>query len=60
MKVVQQRGDWKLLHLYDREYEIHRTDGSTGVFFTGLFADNDAMALQKVIDVVTTADKKAF
>ena len=41
MKVVQQRGDWKLLHLYDREYEIHRTDGSTGVFFTGLFADND-------------------
>jgi len=60
MKVVQQGVDWKLLHLNDQEYEIHRADGSTWVLFTGLFADNDAMALQKAIDVVTTADKKAF
>ena len=56
----RQGTDWKLLHLNDREYEIHRTDGATFIFFTGILADNDAMALQKAIDVVTTADKKSF
>ena len=60
MKIVSQGLDWKLIHLIDREYEIQRTDGSTWIFFTCLFADNDAPALQKAVDVVTTADKKLF
>jgi hypothetical protein len=60
MKVVRQGIDWKLLHLQDREYAIHRTDGTAWVFFTGLFADNDHEALLKAIEVVTTADQKAF
>ena len=60
MRVVRQGADWQLLHLDDREYEIHRSDGSTWFFFTGLFADNDVVALQMAIDIVITADKKAF
>ena len=60
MQIVSQGTDWKLLHLNDREYEIQRADGSTWIFFTGLFADNDALALQKAVEVDTTADKKLF
>jgi len=60
MKVVRQWADWKLLHLKDREYQIHRIDGATWNFYTGIFADNDTEAFQKAVDVVTTADKKAF
>lgn len=60
MNVVRQWADWKLFHLNGREYQIHRIDGSTWIFFTGIFADNDTEALQKAVDVVTTADKKDF
>ncbi|MBM9538473.1 hypothetical protein [Desulfobulbus alkaliphilus] len=60
MKVVFQSTNWKLVHTINLEYEIYKKDGSSWILFTALLADNDAVAIQKAVEILSFEHKKLF
>jgi hypothetical protein len=59
-RIVRIWADWELLHLGGNLYELFRLINFNWVRFTIFTADNDAKALERIQEVVTTSGNGGY